>query len=206
MTNRAFPGEITASLDRERVGPATLVSAEGPLLRGRPRGSGRRRRATDRRGDPLEFTVPLDGPVRLVARSRASGGVTDFVRFGVPVSSAFVPPRPPYERPGVALKLDSFGGVPNWSFFVRVAATGPRCSARGIGRDAGRPRRYRGGRGDRGVAPLLEVDPGGAHDGAIIVRAARRRAGSRSGSTSTAPTTRSARDPAALVTRPTSEA
>ena len=123
VTNRAFPGEITASSTIGSVGPAALVSAKGPLLQV-DLAAQVDVVAQPRQGDPLEFSVPLDGPVRLIAEEPGVWRVTDFVRFGVPVSSAFVRLDLRYERPGVALELDSFGSVPNWSFFVRIAATG----------------------------------------------------------------------------------
>lgn len=123
VTNRAFPGEITATSTIGGVGPAALVSAEGPLLQV-DLAAQVDVVAQPHQGDPLEFSVPLDGPVRLIAERPGVWRVTDFVRFGVPVSSAFVRLDLRYERPGVALELDSFGSVPNWSFFVRIAATG----------------------------------------------------------------------------------
>lgn len=123
VTNRAFPGEITATSTVGGVGPAALVSDEGPLLQV-DLAAQVDVVAQPRQGDRLEFSVPLDGPVRLVAEEPGVWRVTDFVRFGVPVSSAFVRLDLHYERPGVALELDSFGSVPNWSFFVRIAATG----------------------------------------------------------------------------------
>jgi hypothetical protein len=123
VTNRAFPGEITATSTIGGVGPAALVSDEGPLLQV-DLAAQVDVVAQPRQGDRLEFSVPLDGPVRLIAEEPGVWRVTDFVRFGVPVSSAFVRLDLRYQRPGVALELDSFGSVPNWSFFVRIAATG----------------------------------------------------------------------------------
>ncbi len=123
VTNRAFPGEITATTTIGGIGPAALVSSEGPLLEVQLAAQ-IDVVAQPADGDPLEFSVPMDGPVRLVAEDEGTWRVTDFVRFGVPVSAAFLRLDRRYERPGVTIELDAFGAVPNWSFFLRVSATG----------------------------------------------------------------------------------
>lgn len=124
VSNRAFPGDISATTSVSAIGPATPASASGQVLDvelsaqvdvvGQPL-----------EGDPIQFSVPLVGPVRLAATAPGTWKVIDFVRFGVPVSSAFVPLDLVYERRGLRITLDSFGAVPTWSFFVRIAATGP---------------------------------------------------------------------------------
>jgi hypothetical protein len=125
VSNRAFPGDISATSSVSAVGQATSASANGQVLDvelsaqidvvGQPP-----------EGDPIQFSVPLVGPVRLVATAPGTWKVIDFVRFGVPVSSAFVSLEDRvYERRGLRITLDSFGAVPTWSFFVRIAATGP---------------------------------------------------------------------------------
>jgi len=167
VTNAAFPGEISATSIVNAVGPATSVGADGRVLEvdlsarvavlAQP---------TD--GDPLEFTVPLDGPVRFAAVEPGGWRVIDFVRFGVPVSSAFVPLDLVYERPGVRITLDAFGGVPTWSFFVRVAATGPDVLTLSeedvtlVGTDGTVV-----GEAIEVSVPLLEIAPGGRIDGAL---------------------------------------
>jgi hypothetical protein len=112
--------------------------------------------------------VPLDGPVRFAAAEPGAWRVIDFVRFGVPVSGAFVPLDLDFRRPAVRITLDSFGGVPNWSFFVRVSATGPRVLTLdesdvtlvdADGKVVGEAIEV--------SAPLLEVAPGGRIDGAL---------------------------------------
>ena len=123
VMNRAFPGEVTATSTVITVGPASPVDAAGRVLDvnlaaqidgvAQPTG-----------GDPLQFSIPLAGPVRLAATAPGSWRVIDFVRFGVPVSSAFVPLDLTFERRGVRIILDSFGAVPTWAFFVRIRATG----------------------------------------------------------------------------------
>jgi hypothetical protein len=125
VTNRSFPGEITAESTVNVVGPATVVSAKGRVLEV-DLSAQVDVVAQPTEGKPLEFSVPLDGPVRLAAIEPGMWRVIDFVRFGVPMSGAFVPLDLVYERPDARITLDSFGGVPNWSFFVRIAATGPR--------------------------------------------------------------------------------
>ncbi|MGH2540886.1 MAG: hypothetical protein ACRDGK_10220 [Actinomycetota bacterium] len=171
VTNRAFPGEITATSTIGGVGPAALVSSDGPLLEvqlaaqidvvAQP---------TD--GEPLEFSVPMDGPVRLIAEDRGTWRVTDFVRFGVPVSAAFLRLDHRYERPGVMIELDAFGAVPNWSFFVRIAATGdaPVTLAEGdatlVERDGTAV-----GEAIEVSPPLLRVGAGQRVDGAITFEA-----------------------------------
>ena len=167
VTNRSFPGEITAASTVSLVGPAAPVGAEGRVLEvdlaaqvdvvAQP---------TD--GDPLEFTVSLDGPVRLAAVERGKWRVIDFVRFVVPMSGAFVPLDLVYERPGVRITLDSFGGVPNWSFFVRMAATGPKvltldeADVALVDADGGVV-----GEAIEVSVPLREIAPGGHIDGAL---------------------------------------
>lgn len=167
VTNGAFPGEITATSTVGAIGPATVVGAGGRVLEvdlvarvdvlAQPP-----------EGDPLEFSVPLDGPVRFAASEAGGWRVIDFVRFGVPVSAAFLPVGVRYERPGVQIVLDSFGGVPTWSFFVRVAATGPQVLSLaeddvtlvGAGGDVV-------GEAIEVSVPLLEIAPGGRIDGAL---------------------------------------
>ncbi|MGZ8580394.1 MAG: hypothetical protein ACXWW9_03845 [Actinomycetota bacterium] len=167
VTNAAFPGEITARSIVNAVGPATVVGANGRVLQvelsaqvdvvAQP---------TD--GDPLEFTVPLDGPVRFAATEPGAWRVIDFVRFGVPVSGAFLPLDLVYERPGVRITLDGFGGVPTWSFFVGVAATGPKVLTLSesdvtlVGADGSVV-----GEAIEVSVPLLEIAPGGRIDGAL---------------------------------------
>lgn len=171
VTNRAFPGEITATSTIGGVGPAALVSSEGPLLEVELAAQVDVV-AQPPEGDPLEFSVPLDGPVRLIAEEPGVWRVTDFVRFGVPVSSAFLRLDLRYERPGVSLELDSFGGVPNWSFFVRVAATGSEpltldeADVTLVGRDGTVV-----GEAVEVSPPLLRVDAGQRVDGAITFEA-----------------------------------
>jgi hypothetical protein len=167
VTNRSFPGEITATSMVGAVGPAIGVGGDGQALEvdvsaqvdviAQPT-----------QGDPLEFSVPLDGPVRFAAAEPGAWRVIDFVRFGVPVSGAFVPLDLDFRRPAVRFTLDSFGGVPNWSFFVRVSATGPRVLTLdesdvtlvdADGKVVGEAIEV--------SAPLLEVAPGGRIDGAL---------------------------------------
>jgi hypothetical protein len=167
VTNRAFPGDITATTTIGGLGPAALVSSEGPLLEV-PLAAQIDVVAQPTEGDPLEFSVPMDGPVRLVADEGGTWRVTDFVRFGVPVSAAFLRLDRRYERPGVTIELDAFGAVPNWSFFLRVAATGdePVTLAEGdatlVARDGAAV-----GEAIEVSAPLLRVGPGRRADGAI---------------------------------------
>ncbi len=167
VTNAAFPGEITATSIVNAVGPATVVGTEGRVLEvdlsaqvdvvAQP---------TD--GDPLGFTVPLDGPVRFAATEPGAWRVIDFVRFGVPVSGAFLPLDLVYERPGVRITLDAFGGVPTWSFFVRMAATGPNVLTLSeadvtlVSADGTVV-----GEAIEVSVPLLEIAPGGRIDGAL---------------------------------------
>jgi hypothetical protein len=167
VTNRSFPGEITATSMVGAVGPAIGVGGDGQALEvdvsaqvdviAQPT-----------QGDPLEFSVPLDGPVRFAAAEPGAWRVIDFVRFGVPVSGAFVPLDLDFRRPAVRFTLDSFGGVPNWSFFVRVSATGPRVLTLdesdvtlvdAEGKVVGEAIEV--------SAPLLEVAPGGRIAGAL---------------------------------------
>ena len=125
VQDRAFPGEITATSSVGAVGPAISVDAGGQVVDveiaaqvdivAQPPG-----------GDPVERSIPLAGPLRLGAAAPGTWRVIDFVRFGRPVSSAFVPLDLVYERPGLRITLDSFGSVPSWTFFVRIAATGAR--------------------------------------------------------------------------------
>ena len=142
-------------------------------------------------GDPLQFSVPLDGPVRLGATDPGTWRVIDFVRFGVPMSGAFLPLDRVFERPGVRLTLDSFGGVPTWSFFVRIAATGPQVLTLdeadvtlvdAHGEVVGKAIEV--------SSPLLEIAPGGHIDGALTFEPLERRRGvSRCGSISADPAT-----------------
>lgn len=168
VTNAAFPGEITATSVVSAVGPATVVGANDRVLEVELSAQVDVVAQPSDGGDPLELTVPLDGPVRLAATEPGAWRVIDFVRFGVPVSGAFVPLDLPYERAGVRLTLDSFGGVPTWSFFVRVAATGPKVLSLSesdvtlVGPDGSVV-----GEAIEVSAPLLEVAPGGRIDGAL---------------------------------------
>lgn len=167
VTNRSFPGEITATSMVGAVGPAIGVGGDGQALEVDV--SARVDViAQPTQGDPLEFSVPLDGPVRFAAAEPGAWRVIDFVRFGVPVSGAFVPLDLDFRRPAVRFTLDSFGGVPNWSFFVRVSATGPRVLTLdesdvtlvdADGKVVGEAIEV--------SAPLLEVAPGGRIDGAL---------------------------------------
>ncbi|HVF08798.1 MAG TPA: hypothetical protein VNC60_09495, partial [Actinomycetota bacterium] len=119
-------------------------------------------------GDPLELSIPLTGPVRLAATAPGSWRVIDFVRFGVPVSSAYLPLDLSFERPDVHITVDSFGAVPTWAFFVRIRARGgsaltlPERHVTLVDADG------------RSVAeaievsvPLLEIAPGPAVEGAL---------------------------------------
>ena len=125
VTNRAFPGQISATSTVGAVSSARSVGGDVPVFE------------TDLSaqidvvaqpsdGEPFEMSVPLDGPVRFTAGEDGGWRVVDFVRFGVPVSGAFVPLDLDYRRPGVRITVDSFGGIPSWSFFVRISATGPQ--------------------------------------------------------------------------------
>ena len=167
VTNRAFPGEISATSTVNALGPATAISDDGRVLEVELSAQVDVV-AQPPEGEPLQFSVPLDGPVRLGATEPGTWRVIDFVRFGVPMSGAFVPLHRDFERPGVRLTLDSFGGVPTWSFFVRIAATGPQvltldeadvtlvdASGEVVGEAI------------EVSAPLLEVAPGGHIDGAL---------------------------------------
>ena len=167
VTNRAFPGEITATSVVNGLGPATAIADGGRVLEVQLSAQVDVV-AQPPEGEPLQFSVPLDGPVRLGATEPGAWRVIDFVRFGVPMSGAFLTLDRVFERPGVRLTLDSFGGVPTWSFFVRIQATGPRVltldEADVTLIDAG---------GDvvgeaiEVSAPLLEIAPGGHIDGAL---------------------------------------
>jgi hypothetical protein len=167
VTNRAFPGQISATSTVGAVSSARSVGGDVPVFE------------TDLSaqidvvaqpsdGEPFEMSVPLDGPVRFAAAEDGAWRVVDFVRFGVPVSGAFVPLDLDYRRPGVRITVDSFGGIPSWSFFVRISATGPRVltldeqdvtlvdaegNVVGEAIDVS--------------APLSEVAPGGRIDGAL---------------------------------------
>ncbi len=167
VTNRAFPGDISATSTVNALGPATAISDDGRVLEVQLSAQVDVV-AQPSEGEPLQFSVPLDGPVRLAATEPGTWRVIDFVRFGVPMSGAFLPLDRVYERPGVRLTLDAFGGVPTWSFFVRVAATGPQVltldeadvtlvDARG--RVVGKAIEV--------SSPLLEIAPGGYIDGAL---------------------------------------
>ena len=122
VTNRAFPGEITATSTVSAVGPAISVGADGQVL-DVELAAQIDVVAQPPDGDPLQLSVPLVGPIRLVAAAPGTWRVIDFVRFGRPMSSAFMPLDLRYERRGSRITLDSFGSVPTWSFFVRVEAT-----------------------------------------------------------------------------------
>jgi len=171
VTNRSFPGQISATSVVSGVGPATAVSADGQVLEvdvsARVDVS-----AQPAQGEPLQFSVPLDGPVRFAATEPGAWRVIDFVRFGVPVSGAFLPLDLEFERPGVRVVLDAFGGVPTWSFFVRIVATGPRVLSLDeadvtlVGIDGAVV-----GRAVEVSIPLLEVAPGDRADGALSFEA-----------------------------------
>ena len=167
VTNRAFPGEISATSTVNALGPATAISDDGRVLEV-DLSAQVDVVAQPPEGEPQQFSVPLDGPVRLAATEPGTWRVIDFVRFGVPMSAAFQPLDRVYERPGVRLTLDAFGGVPTWSFFVRVAATGPRVLALeeadvtlvdARGDVVGKPIDV--------SSTLLEIAPGGHIDGAL---------------------------------------
>jgi hypothetical protein len=167
VTNRAFPGEITATSVVNGLGQATAVSEDGRVLEVELAAQVDVA-AQPSEGEALQFSVPLDGPVRLAATGPGTWRVIDFVRFGVPMSGAFMPLDRVYERPGVRLTLDAFGGVPTWSFFVRIAATGPRV----LTLDESDVTLVDAGGDVVGEAievstPLLEIAPGGHIDGAL---------------------------------------
>jgi hypothetical protein len=167
VTNSAFPGQMTASSMVNAVGPAAAVEGSDGVVEV-DMSAQVDVTALPPEGEPLELSVPLDGPIRLGASAPGEWRVIDFVRFGVPVSGAFVPLDLPYRRPGVHITLDSFGGVPNWSFFVRVSATGPQVltldEADVVLVDAdGRVV----GEAIDVSSTLLEVAPGGRIDGAL---------------------------------------
>lgn len=123
VTNRAFPGEIAATSTVSEIGPGISVGADGRVL-DVELAAQVDVVAQPPEGDPLQLSVPLVGPVRLVATAPGAWRVIDFVRFGRPVSGAFIPLDLVYERPGLRITLDSVGVVPTWSFFVRIAAIG----------------------------------------------------------------------------------
>ena len=123
VMNRAFPGEVTATSTVSALGQASPVDPSGRVL-DVDLAAQIDVVAQPTSGDPLQFSIPLGGPVRLAATAPGSWRVINFVRFGVPVSSAFVPLDITFERPGVRVILDSFGAVPTWAFFVRITATG----------------------------------------------------------------------------------
>ena len=171
VTNRSFPGEIVATSTVGGIGPATLVGSDDRVLEVELAATVDIV-AQPEQGEPLELSVPLDGPVRFAAAEPGAWRVIDFHRFGVPVSGAFVPLDLVFERPGVKLTLDAFGGVPNWSFFVRLAATGPEVLTLDEGDVA-----LVDERGEvvaeaiEVSVPLLEVAPGGAIEGAMTFAA-----------------------------------
>jgi hypothetical protein len=167
VTNRSFPGRISATSVLSGIGPATVVGADGQVLEvdlsARVDVA-----AQPPEGEPLEFSVPLDGAVRFAAIEPGTWRVIDFVRFGVPVSGAFFPLDLEYERPGVRIVVDAFGGVPTWSFFVRIVATGPRVLTLDerdvtlVGADGSVV-----AEAIEVSEPLLEVAPGDRADGAL---------------------------------------
>ena len=167
VTNRAFPGDITASSTVSTVGPAIPVDPGGQVL-DVELAAQVEVVAQPPDGDPLQLSVPLVGPVRLAATAPGAWRVIDFVRFGVPVSSAFVLLDLEYERRGLRITLDSFGAVPMWSFFVRVEATGSRALTLAetdvtlVDADGAVV-----GEAIEVSAPLLEVAPGQSIDGAL---------------------------------------
>ncbi|MDH4113307.1 MAG: hypothetical protein OEV60_11620 [Actinomycetota bacterium] len=167
VTNRAFPGEIKATSIVNAIGPATVVSGQAQVLEVELSAQVDVV-AQPVEGDPLEFSVPLDGPVRFAAAEPGAWRVIDLVRFGVPVSGAFLPLDLVYEQPGARLTLDAFGGVPNWSFFVRLVATGSRVLT--LDESDVTLVDTRGtvvGKAIEVSVPLLEVAPGGRIDGAL---------------------------------------
>jgi hypothetical protein len=167
VTNGSFPGEISATSTVTAVGPATVVGGQGRVLEV-DLAAQVDVLAQPPEGDPLQFSVPLDGPVRLAATDPGTWRVIDFVRFGVPVSAAFVPVDRVFQRPGVRIALDAFGGVPTWSFFVRIAATGPKVLS--IAEEDVTLVDAEGlvvGEAIEVSVPLLEIAPGGHIDGAL---------------------------------------
>jgi hypothetical protein len=168
VTNGSFPGEVSAASTVQAVGQATVVepgdgivqvelSATVDVVAQPPEG-----------GEPLQLSIPLDGPVRLAATEPGAWRVVDFVRFGVPMSGAFVPLDLEFERPGVRVILDSFGSVPTWSFFVRISATGPRVLS--LAEDDVTLVDARGKIVASAIEvspPLLQIAPGGHVDGAL---------------------------------------
>lgn len=167
VTNGAFPGELSASSTINAVGPATVVGAQGQVLEV-DLAAQVDVVAQPPQGEPQQFSVPLDGPVRFAAAEPGRWRIIDFVRFGVPVSGAFVPLDLVYARAGVRITLDAFGGVPNWSFFVRIASTGPRVLTLAepdvslVDADGAVV-----GEALDVSEPLLEIAPGGRIDGAL---------------------------------------
>lgn len=172
VTNRSFPGEIVATATVGSIGPATLVGSDDQVLEVELAATVEVVAQPEQGGEPLQLSVPLDGPVRFAATEPGTWRVIDFHRFGVPVSGAFVPLDLEFERPGVKLTLDAFGGVPNWSFFVRLAATGPEVLTLDEGDVSLVDERGEvvGEAIDVSV-PLLEVAPGGAIEGAMTFEA-----------------------------------
>ena len=167
VTNRAFPGDIVATSTVSEVGPAVSVGADGQVL-DVELAAQVDVVAQPPEGDPLQLSVPLVGPVRLAATAPGTWRVIDFVRFGRPVSGAYVPLDLMYERPGLRITLDSFGVVPTWSFFVRIAAIGQKAltlaeadvSLVGIDGEVV-------GEVVEVSVPLLQVAPGDRIDGAL---------------------------------------
>jgi len=167
VTNRAFPGDISATTTVGAVGSASGIGGDAPVVE-IDLSAQVDVVAQPAEGEPFELSVPLDGPVRFAADEAGGWRVLDFVRFGVPVSGAFVPLDLDYRRPGVRITVDSFGGVPSWSFFVRISATGPRVLTLdeadvtlvdAEGEVVGEAIEV--------STPLLEVAPGGRIDGAL---------------------------------------
>ncbi|MEX1263579.1 MAG: hypothetical protein WEE66_06530 [Actinomycetota bacterium] len=167
VTNRAFPGDITATSTVSEIGPAISVSTDGQVL-DVELAAQVDVVAQPPDGDPLQLSVPLVGPVRLAAIAPGAWRVIDFVRFGRPVSSAFMPLGLVYQRRGLRITLDSIGVVPTWSFFVRVAATGPKALT--LAEDDVTLVDTAGdvvGDAIEVSTPLLEVAPGDRIDGAL---------------------------------------
>ena len=167
IMNRAFPGEVAATSTVGAVGPATPVDEAGRVL-DVDLAAQIDVVAQPTSGEPIQLSIPLTGPVRLAATAPGSWRVIDFVRFGVPVSSAYVPLDLSFDRPDVHITIDSFGAVPTWAFFVRIRATG------GSGLSLAERNVTLVDTDGRAVAeavevsvPLLEIAPGPAAEGAL---------------------------------------
>ena len=168
VTNRAFPGEITATSTVNALGPATAICDDGRVLEVQLSAQVDVV-AQPPEGEPLQFSVPLDGPVRLAA-TEPGHLARDRLRSVRGADERSVPAARPRctSDPACASRSTAFGGVPTWSFFVRIAATGPQVLTLDEADVTLVDARRRGGRqGDRGLEPLLEIAPGGHIDGAL---------------------------------------